>query len=84
MIRLPHTQVKEYNRNTMTKMEEFLVQYRNPSQGVNTLLDNEARIMETNQKVIESLLKIVILCGKQGIALGHRDMGYTGKMTMEA
>ena len=27
-----------------------------------------------NQKVVESLLKIVILCGKQGIALrGHRD-----------
>ena len=30
--------------------------------------------METNQKVIESLLRIVILCGKQGLALGgHRD-----------
>lgn len=32
------------------------------------------RIIENNQKVIESLLKIVILCGKQGLALrGHRD-----------
>ena len=31
------------------------------------------RIIENNQ-VIESLLKIVILCGKQGLALrGHRD-----------
>ena len=66
---------KEYHRNAMTKMEEFLVRYRNPSQSINTLLDNEAKqIMEANQKVIESLLKIVILCGKQGIALrGHRD-----------
>ena len=31
-------------------------------------------MMESNQKVIESLLKIVLLCGKQGLALrGHRD-----------
>ena len=68
---------KEYHRNAMTKMEEFLVRYRNPSQGINTLLDNEAKqIMEANQKVIEALLKIVILCGKQGIALrDHRDDG---------
>ena len=30
--------------------------------------------MESNQKVVESLLKIVMLCGKQGLALsGHRD-----------
>ena len=30
--------------------------------------------MECNQKVIESLLKIVIFCGKQGLAYrGHRD-----------
>ena len=60
----------------MTKMEQFLVRYRNPSQGINTLLDNEAKIMETNQKVIESLLKTVILCCKQGIAVcDHRDDG---------
>ena len=37
-------------------------------------LDNEAkRTMENTQKVIKSLLKIV-MCGKQGLALhGHRD-----------
>ena len=30
--------------------------------------------MERNQRVIESLLKIVLLCGKQGLAFcGHRD-----------
>lgn len=30
--------------------------------------------MEDNKKVIESLLKIIMLCGKQGLALhGHRD-----------
>ena len=32
--------------------------------------------MESNKKVIESLLKIVMLCGMQGLALcGHRDDG---------
>ena len=56
----------------MSIMEEFLVRYENPSHGFNTLLDNESkRIMESNQKVIESLLKIVMLCGKQGLA--YRD-----------
>ena len=66
---------KEYHRSAMVKMTEFLARYENPSQSVATLLDKEARmIMETNQKVIESLLKIVLLCGKQGLALrGHRD-----------
>ena len=30
--------------------------------------------MENNRKVIESLLQVVMLCGKQGLALrGHRD-----------
>ena len=30
--------------------------------------------MSNNQKVVESLFKIVMLCGKQGLALrGHRD-----------
>lgn len=30
--------------------------------------------MDTNQKVLESLIKIILLCGKQGLALrGHRE-----------
>jgi len=30
--------------------------------------------MESNKKVLESLLKVAMLCGKQGLALhGHRD-----------
>lgn len=54
-----------------------MARYKNPSQGVDTLFDNEAKqIFKTNQQVIESLLKIVILCGKQGLALhGHHDDG---------
>ena len=65
----------DYHLFSMTKMSEFLVRYENPSLGVDTLLDNESRmIMENNKKVIESLLKTVILCGKQGLALhGHHN-----------
>jgi len=38
-------------------------------------LDTEAKkLMDANQSVIKSLMKIALLCGKQGIALrGHRD-----------
>ena len=59
----------------MTRMGEFLAQYENPSQSISTILDSELqRVMETNQKVVESLLKIVLLCGRQGLALrGHWD-----------
>lgn len=66
---------KNYHLTAMTKMEEFLVRYQNPTQAVGAVLNNESRqIMENNQKVIESLLKVVMLCGKQGLALrGHRD-----------
>ena len=54
----------------MTKMSEFLARYENPSQSISTVMDSELqRIMETNQKVVESLLKIIMLCGRQGLAL---------------
>ena len=38
-------------------------------------MDSELqRIMETNQKVVESLLNIVMFCGRQGLTLcGHHD-----------
>uniref|UniRef100_A0A1X7VGF4 DUF4371 domain-containing protein n=1 Tax=Amphimedon queenslandica TaxID=400682 RepID=A0A1X7VGF4_AMPQE len=65
----------DYHQSSIAKMNEFLRIYNNPSEGVDTLLDCEAhRIIERNRKVIESLLKIVILCGKQGLPFqGHRD-----------
>ena len=66
---------REYHRNTMSIMTEFLARYESPSQAVDVLLNSQLKqIMETNQKVIESLLRITILCVKQGLALrGHRD-----------
>ena len=64
-----------YHCNAMAMMAEFLARYESPSQAVDALLDSQLRqTMEANQKVIESLLRIVILCGKQGLPLrGHRD-----------
>ena len=66
---------KDYHLTAMTKMEVFLARFENPSQAIHTLLDNKAkRMMESNGNVIESLLKIVMLCGKQGLSVrGHCD-----------
>ena len=59
----------------MSQMSEFLARYENPSLAISTVVDTESqRIINSNHKVIESLLKIMMLCGKQGLALrGHGD-----------
>ncbi len=69
----------DYHMVTLTRMAEFLARFQNPSEAINVMFDKEAqKRMEDNQKVIESLLKIVMLCGKQGLALrGHRDDPWT-------
>ena len=64
-----------YHLTACTKMQEFLATHENPAQAVNIRLDNVAqKQLEENQKVIESLFKVVMLLGKQGLAFrGHRD-----------
>ena len=49
---------KNYHLLAATKMEEFLARYENPSQTVNTLLDNEAkrRMVNNAWKGIESFV----------------------------
>lgn len=56
-------------------MNQFMSTYENPSEAIDTRLDSQAqRQLEDNQQVIESLFKVVMLLGKQGIALrGHWD-----------
>ena len=56
-------------------MREFLAHYENPSRAISTVFETESeQIMNSNHKVIESLLKMVMLCGEQGLAVhGHRD-----------
>ena len=65
----------EYHLAAMAKMKEFIDRYENPTQAVDVMLQSRMqRIMERNQHVMESLLKIVLLCGRQGLAFrGHRD-----------
>ena len=64
----------EYHLEAMMKMKEFIDGHENPTQAVDVILQSRLhQIMGKNQRVIESLLKIVLLCGKQGLALcGHR------------
>ena len=56
-------------------MSEFLERYKHPEVAVDTQLNKRLQHqIECDQKVIESLVKIVISCGKQGLAYhGHRD-----------
>lgn len=65
----------EYHANSLTRMSEFVKRYENPSQMIATQFNTQLqKTIENNKKVIESLLRIVMLCGKQGLALrGHRD-----------
>ena len=65
----------DYHLTAMTKMSEFLAQYEIPSQTISTIFDQAAKDRSVeNKQVVECLLKVVLLCGKQGLALrGHRD-----------
>ena len=56
-------------------MSEFIERYQLPEVAVDSQLNKRLQYqIEYNQKVIESLLKIVILCRKQGLAYrGHPD-----------
>ena len=65
----------DYHLTAYAKMNQFMSTYENPSEAIDTRLDSQAqRQLEDNQQVIKSLFKVVMLLGKQGIALrGHRD-----------
>lgn len=66
---------RDYHLNAMIRMKEFLNRYRNPTKSIDVAFEREMQQqMDDNQKVLESLFRIIILCGKQGIPLrGHRD-----------
>ena len=66
---------KDFHLVALSNMEEFLVCYEDPSKAVDVLLHTKLQeTMANNQHVIESLFRVVILCGKQGLAFkGHHD-----------
>ncbi len=60
----------EYHQTSAAKMDEFITRFKNPSTAIDAIMDsNIQKTIDTNEKVIMSLLKVVILCGKQGLAL---------------
>ena len=64
---------KEYHQCAVTTIREFLTCYQDLSLSVRTMLDSQAkRAMDSNFKVIKSLLKITILFGKLAMR-GHQD-----------
>ena len=66
--------LKEYHRSAMSAVRDFTVRYEDPSLSVATMLDSQVqRTMDSNLKVIESLFKVAILCGKQGLAINAED-----------
>lgn len=67
----------EYHKLSLLKSTEFLKRYENPENKVDVLLDSKIneRINE-NRKRLVPIVKTIILCGTENIALrGHRDDG---------
>jgi len=64
-----------YHSTAMARMHEYLTRYTHPAAAIDVQCNQKLQLnVENNLKVMESLFKIVLLCGKQGIALrGHRD-----------
>ena len=60
---------------SMSKMSDFINFYKNPSRAIDVQMQIAIQKgMEENQKVIESLFEVILICGKQGLALcGYRD-----------
>lgn len=57
---------RPYHRDAMVAMAEFIARYKNPSLAIDVAMNSRlSQTMEANIKVVESLLKVVILCGKQ-------------------
>ena len=65
----------DYHLTAVPAMAGFLRCYETPAQAIDVVMNSQfSQIIERNEKVIESLLKIIILCGKQGLTLhGYRD-----------
>ena len=57
-----HAQL-DYHMTSVVRIREFLDRYKTPSEAINTMLNSEVhKIIIPNQRVLESLLHIVILC----------------------
>ena len=62
----------QYHLSSLAKMSEFIQRHKKPEKVIDTQYNKQHQDrMECNQKVIETLLKIIIFCGKQGFGLSR-------------
>jgi len=67
----------QYHLDSKEKMDTFLQTMEKPGCRVDQILSQDARqTVERNRRFLESIIRCLELCGRQGIALwGHRDDG---------
>lgn len=65
----------KYHKNSMADMSNFVLTMENCQASVCDLANTaQARLIEQNRCKLKSILKCILLCGEQNIALrGHRD-----------
>ena len=65
----------QYHLDSIAKMNAFKTMSLNPAKAIDKRLDQErAELTARNRSMLVSLFRVVLLCGRQGLALcGHRD-----------
>ena len=67
--------VTEYHLASAERLKAFIHTYENPSHRIDVAFaQNASETIEENRKILKSITKSLIFCGRQGLALrGHRD-----------
>ncbi|CAG2190984.1 unnamed protein product [Mytilus edulis] len=65
----------DYHQSSMAKLEAFRTTHLEPSSRIDaTLTSGNQEIIQRNRQILMSIIKSLVFCGRQGIALrGHRD-----------
>jgi hypothetical protein len=65
----------DYHQGSLAKLKAFQSTYLNPSTRVDATITHDAdEKIRTNKSILKSVVKSLLFCGRQGIALrGHRD-----------
>lgn len=67
----------EYHKDSYAKMKAFISSMERPHSRVDQILStNASETIQRNRRFLESIIRCIETCGRQGIALrGHRDDG---------
>lgn len=64
-----HSALK-YHQDVLAKAEMFIDAMKNPSKNITTQMDTKIlKQIEVNRQVLASIVKIVVVAGRQGLAL---------------